>query len=258
MSDTSITDPAEQFYLEGTQKVTAGRYLEAIDAFERALEVRPRESRYLLGLAAAVDRLGFMSYALSLAGQAADADTGSADAWFQMGLGHYRLGDYTSAAGCLKKAIVLFPDHAEAWFFLANSHYLAGNGEKSVECYDRLLAISGRYPKALYNKGVSLADLGRYEEAADAYRACLAMSPHVAVVQTNLGVALASLGQEDEALRLFDLALAADPRDPLTWHNKGLVLAKLGRDGEAAACFQKYRELTGSHHHGTVSGRVLR
>ena len=50
-------DDAENQYREGIVLVTAGRYLEAIRAFERALEIRPREARYLTGLAAAVDRL---------------------------------------------------------------------------------------------------------------------------------------------------------------------------------------------------------
>jgi tetratricopeptide (TPR) repeat protein len=243
--DVLDREEAEECFREGTALFTAGRYPEAIRAFEKALEARPRDARFLTSLAAAVDRLGFFSHALSLAAQAAAVAPLSPDAWFFTGLALYRRGDYTGAEDALSQAIALIPDHTEAWFFLGNCHYLSGEVEKSLDCFDRVLAISGRYPKALYNKGVSLADLGRYEEAVEAYRACLDMSPGVAVVLTNLGVALANLGQSEEAIRSFDEALAIDDRDPLTWHNKGLALAKLGREAEAMDCFSHFRNLAG-------------
>jgi Flp pilus assembly protein TadD len=57
-------EEAEECFREGTALFTAGRYPEAIRVFEKALEARPREARFLAGLAAAVDRLGFFSHAL--------------------------------------------------------------------------------------------------------------------------------------------------------------------------------------------------
>jgi len=256
--DIPQRDEAEDCFFEGTALFTVGRYTEAIRMFKKGLETRPRDARFLAALAAAVDRLGFFSHALSLAGQAAAASPLSPDAWFLRGLALYRLGDYAGAKDALYQAVALIPDHAEAWFFLGNSHYLAGETGKTLECFDRLLAISGRYPKALYNKGVSLADLGRYEEAVEAYRACLDMSPGVAVVLTNLGVALANLGQPEEAIRSFDEALAIDRRDPVTWYNKGLALTKLGREKEAIDCFSHYRELAGDRQPGMARQPTFR
>jgi len=168
-NDHGNVDEAEEQFCDGTQLVTVGRYLEAIQAFNKALEIRPREVRYLAGLAAAVDRLGFFQHALSLAGQATDAAPLSPDAWFLHGLALYRLGNYTGAAESLGRAVALLPDHAEALFFKGNCHFLSGEVDASIDCFDRLLRISGRYPKALYNKGVSLAALGRFDEAVDAY-----------------------------------------------------------------------------------------
>lgn len=251
-------DEAEACFHEGNALFTVGRYPEAVRVFEKALEAKPRDARFLAGLAAAVDRLGLFSHALSLAGQAAAAAPLSPDAWFLRGLAFYRRGNYASAEDAFYQAIALIPEHTEAWFFLGNCYYLSDEAEKSLECFDRLLIVSGRYPKALYNKGVSLADLGRFEEAAEAYRACLDMSPGVAVVLTNLGVALANLGQPEEAIRSFDEALAIDPRDPLTWHNKGLALLKLGREKEAMECFSHYRDSAGDRQPGNTRRAAFR
>jgi Flp pilus assembly protein TadD len=62
--DVLDREEAEECFREGTALFTDGRYPEAIRAFEKALEALPREARFLAGLAAAVDRLGFFSHAL--------------------------------------------------------------------------------------------------------------------------------------------------------------------------------------------------
>src|SRR5512137_2851676 len=118
--EASNGDEAEECFREGAALFTAGRYPEAIRAFEKALEARPREARFLTGLAAAVDRLGFFSHALSLATQATAAAPLSPDAWFLKGLALYRRGDYAGAEDALYQAVALIPDHTEAWFFLGN------------------------------------------------------------------------------------------------------------------------------------------
>ena len=148
-------DP-EGWYREATALFTAGRYPEAIRVFEKALEARPRDARFLPGLAAAVDRIGSFSHALSLAGQAAAAAPLSPDAWFIKGLALYRRGDYAGAEDAFYQAVALVPDHTEAWFFCGNCFYLSGEVEKSLECFDRVLNISGRYRKPCTTRGYPL------------------------------------------------------------------------------------------------------
>ena len=73
---------AQEYYRRGTALVCVGRYADAIECFDNALECFPRYKEVLVALAAAVDRLGLFQEAVLSCNQALEIDTQFPDAWF--------------------------------------------------------------------------------------------------------------------------------------------------------------------------------
>jgi tetratricopeptide (TPR) repeat protein len=189
-----MTLTAQELYQRGTALVCVGRYAEAIEWFDHALERNPRNKEVLVALATAVDRLGLFREAVISCEKAIEIDNQYPDAWFVKGLALFRLSD-TEAGGCFQILVDRDHSHAEAWFKKGNCHYQLGEFNDPIHCYEKMIYIHQKYSKAFYNLAVALAETGRYEEAIQFYDQCLAMNPGVGTVMTNKAVALARLGR---------------------------------------------------------------
>ncbi|MCJ7741081.1 MAG: tetratricopeptide repeat protein, partial [Methanoregula sp.] len=81
---------AQECYQRGTALFSVGRYAEAIEWFDRALERDPLCKEVLVALASAVDRLGLFQEAVISCDQALEIDSQFPDAWFIKGLALFR------------------------------------------------------------------------------------------------------------------------------------------------------------------------
>ena len=81
-----MNNDIQDLYHRGTTLFCTGRYTEAIEVFERALERDPDAREALVALAASVDRLGLFYEAVLCCDRALDVDNQFADAWFIKGV----------------------------------------------------------------------------------------------------------------------------------------------------------------------------
>ena len=168
-------DQKAAYYQRGTTLFCAGRYAEALEFFDRALECDPHAKEVLVAVASTVDRLGLSREAILCCEQAIGEDNQFCDAWFIKGLAHFRLSEYRKSCACFEQLLNNDRTHAEAWFMKGNCHYQLGELDEALCCYDETIRIRRKYPKALYNKAVALAEKGRYDEALLFYDECLGM-----------------------------------------------------------------------------------
>ena len=73
--------------------------------------------------------------ALRLAKHTVEARPDEPRNWSQLGVAHYRRGNFQEAVAALEK----HNKHAHESFFLAMAHWQLGNREKAPECYDQAL-----------------------------------------------------------------------------------------------------------------------
>jgi len=135
----------------GRRHTDAGRYDEAVATFTAALELRPGNPSLLYNRGEAYRRAGKLAEArfdleavLEIEGESADlllalglvayesedwalaieryeasiALSPSPEAWNDLGVVHFRKGDYPRARAAFERAIGLRPDYGEAWFNL--------------------------------------------------------------------------------------------------------------------------------------------
>ncbi len=89
-----MNNDAQDWYHRGTTCFCTGRYAEAIEMFERALEHDPHGKEVLVALAAAIDRLGLFYEAVLCCDRALEVDNQFADALFVKGVALFKLSQY--------------------------------------------------------------------------------------------------------------------------------------------------------------------
>lgn len=215
-SDTPCPEPGEDRALsawellnKGVSLSALGMETEAIEYFDRALEVNPRYEK----------------------------------AWFNKGASLFALGRNDEAMHCNEKALEIDPRLVQAWVNRGVSLSGSGRKDEAIRCYDRALKINPADEDALLNKGLALHALGRYDEAVHHYDRALGINPHCIRAWSYKGITMSLLGKADESLRCCSRAIGMKPNDGELWYNKGLALSTLGRDAEALECYDRALEI---------------
>ena len=162
-----------------------------------------------------------------------------AEAWYNKGMTHGKLGQHKEALACYDEAVKLKPDFAEAWYNKGVTLGELGQSKEALACFDEAIRLKPDYAEAWNNKGAALGKLGQFKEALACFDEAVKLKPDDGEAWCNKGAALYELGQHKEALACFDEAIKLKPDDGEAWYNKGVTLGKLGQSKEALACFNE-------------------
>ncbi|HMK44911.1 MAG TPA: tetratricopeptide repeat protein [Dissulfurispiraceae bacterium] len=138
----SKQEEAPDYFAEGNEHLKAGRYKEAIEAYEAFLK-----------------------------------EGESADVHNNLGLAHFQNGDLDTATKEFEKALTLAPDfapaHANMGLALLNKKEFA----EAVGPLEKALALDPNLAEANYNLGLALYRSGKVAEAIVAYERFIAEAP---------------------------------------------------------------------------------
>jgi tetratricopeptide (TPR) repeat protein len=151
--------------IEGNRYVNIGKYEEAIESYDQALDMDPNYAIPWYNKGSVLDYLGKPEEAIESFDQALDIDPNYADAWNNKGIALGELGNYEEAIESFDQALDIDPNYSNAWYNKGNALCDVARYEEAIECYDQALDIDPNYAKAWNNKGNALYNLGRYEEA---------------------------------------------------------------------------------------------
>jgi tetratricopeptide (TPR) repeat protein len=196
---------AGDYYIIANSLARRQKFEEAIQNYQRALELSPDHARSHNGLALAL--VSRKRYDEALA--------------------HYR------------KALQLKPDYAEVHFNIGDYHRtVSSDKDKAIESYRKALAIKPEYAEAHHNLGFVLIALGRTEEATAEYQKALKIKPDSAEAHNALGSLLAAQGRFKEAIEHF-LRATGIKWDYLEARlNLAKCYARLGRPKDAAMNYE--------------------
>jgi Flp pilus assembly protein TadD len=190
----SLAQPRTSWYNKGVAFDRQKRTEEAIDAYNKALEINPHDVRSL----------------------------------FNKGVDLQMLGRTDEALACYETALSVTPNDAEIWSNKGIALRMMGRTDEAVQCYDRAIELNPRDAGVWSNRGVALRAVGRMEEAIQSYNRALDINPNDAGVWSNKGVALHKLGNLKEAVECYDRALALDPNRSVPRKNREVALRELG------------------------------
>jgi Tfp pilus assembly protein PilF len=149
------------------------KFVEAEEAYNKALEIAPNDANALVGLARMHDRQGNPTKAIEFYHRAIKADPKSALAYNDLGLCFARQKQLDKALQCLGTAVRLQDDNPKYRNNLASVLVEAGRTEEAF----KQLSVGGSPAVAHYNVGYLLQQRGDRSGAIQQLQQALAMDP---------------------------------------------------------------------------------
>ena len=222
--DRIRSDAALSWYEKGNAHLRRGETDDAIDAYDRALKLRPAFPEALR------------------AGGAILRDGGTNDA----------------ALNFFGEAIRLRPTYLDAVLDKGNLLHALGRSDEAVATFDSALVACPNQAGLLTNKGAILHSLGHLDQARAALEAALDADPALPNAHVNYAGYLMRVFRHAEALPVLDRALALKPDYPSAHANRGLTLKMLGRFKEAAEALDRALALEPANDYALTNRGELR
>jgi tetratricopeptide (TPR) repeat protein len=220
-------------YSCGLALANVGRFREAIEHYQQAVELKPDYAQPHNNWGNALLNLNQPEQAIEHFRQALEISPQYAHAHNNLGFVLASLGRVEEAIEHYREAIRIRPDFAGAYSNQGLALASSDRPEEAIECYKTSLRLKPDYPEAQYNWGCALAALNRFPEAISHYDQALRIRPAYAEVHYNWGVAATALNQPAEAIKHYQQALWLKGDFPQARLNLSSVLARMGRMREA-------------------------
>ena len=153
------------YHNRGLAYLQAKQYTDALQDFDRALEINARDASALVGRGTLFARTGSLDKALADLGRAIEIDPQYAEAYAKRCFAKMLLEHPRDALPDCEKAVALNPRHRDAQTNLGVVYAALSRTGDAEASYRRALAIEPSNPDANYNYGVLLAVLRRSDEA---------------------------------------------------------------------------------------------
>jgi tetratricopeptide (TPR) repeat protein/TolB-like protein/DNA-binding winged helix-turn-helix (wHTH) protein len=206
---------ASAFNSLGTFLYQTGRFEEAAAKYEYAVALRPDDMKYVTNLGSA----------------------------------HMLQGNFASAATYFQRAIDIKPTK-NAYSNLGLIHFYVGDYDAAIESQRAAVELQPNDPLAGANLGDTLLAAGRAAEAGQAFEdadrmaaSALRVNPNDPLILMDMAWIKSRLGEQDEARRLIDRAMKLVPDNPYVHYYNGLILNRTGNTTQAFAALQTAVEL---------------
>jgi len=210
--------------LRGMSLGQLGEDLNAIECFNKALELNPRFVMAWNNKGVSLGELGKHGEEIDCYNRALELDPKCAPAWGNKGNWFSRRGEHREAIQCYDQALEREPDRVIQWCNKANSLVELGRPEAALNCCDRALEIDPRCLAAWRRKGTLLESQHKHEDAIKCFDHALKINPQDDTVWNDVGNSLVRLGRRKEAMKYFKKSLQLNPRNAVACLNIGFLL----------------------------------
>jgi tetratricopeptide (TPR) repeat protein len=212
--DPTASDP----YRTGLQLAAQGRFAPAIDMFERALKMRPGDTRVLFALANAAKALGLYDVAESFCVKVLAREPMRMEAVVTLANLKRSRGKYGESEALLVGALAADPSIPELWLTYGSLARETGDDGAAEARWRKALALRPGYIPALGNLADILADRGNTAEALRLYKRVLATKPNDAQARLNRAVIHLLTGNLEKGWRDYAARLRLAEKAPRPDH----------------------------------------
>jgi tetratricopeptide (TPR) repeat protein len=154
-----------------------------------------------------------------------------------------RLGKFSPAIECFRRAIRLCPEHADGHFNLGVAYRSLKRWNEARAALERAVQLQPQWPEAQFNLGNCYRDERRIDEAIACFEAALRVRPDYPKALNNLASLLRGRGEAKRAEELLRRAIALDPRHASAFFNLGGLLRERGELSAALECLVQALEI---------------
>ncbi|MEG4916696.1 tetratricopeptide repeat protein [Microcoleus sp. B7-D4] len=234
------------------------RYDEALESFDRAIELDPNDLSALVLRGYVLHKLKRYDEALASFDRAIELDANNHLAWAKRGYVLHKLKRYEEALVSYDRAIKLDTNYPWAWANRGSVLYNLKRYDEALASYDKVIELDTNYPWAWPLRGYLLYNLKRYNEALVSYDREIELDANNQLAWANRGNVLNDLKRYEEALESYDMAIKLDANNQSAWAKRGYVLYNLQRYDEALESYDMAIELEENNlHFWVLRGIVL-
>jgi uncharacterized protein (TIGR02466 family) len=191
---------------------SANRLEDAINCYQKALQLNPQSSDSHLNLGIALTEKGEILDAIKAFEAALSANPYHPRAHITLGDLLQSQGELDLAIASYQKAIALQPESFEALTSLGMAFYRKGCLQEAQHTYEHALAINPFSTAVLSNIAATFYEQGRMDMATACYREVLNIQPQSPDAHLNLGFLIGQQGQYQEATTHYQQALQLEPQ----------------------------------------------
>jgi tetratricopeptide (TPR) repeat protein len=233
------------YFNQGLTSYRNKKFDEAMDSFQKAIELNPKYAPAYSGLGDVARAQGKYDEAMKYYQKAIELNPKDFMLFMKLGSisGSQKKPD--EAARWYQRAIDLEPKFVPAYRSLGDVFYEQKRYDEAMRSYQKAMELDPKDPQALVRIGNVLLAQRRQDEAVKYYQRAIDLNPRGVPTSVfyDLGKILTGRKRYDEALRYYKTAAERDPKNPTAYLNLAFTLHNLKRDDEAMRNCQKAKEL---------------
>ncbi len=219
----------ESLFQRGNSLMNEGRYEEAIEAYNNALRIKPKDVELLKRIGKACVKIGVDREAIEIYKQVTHLKPDDAEAHFALGDIYSRRGKDEQAMESFKQVIHFNPNSAETYVRLGDIFCRYGLRQVGKKIFEQTIGIRLITPD--YGSG--------YEQAIEAYNKALAIKPNLASAYSGLGWVFKVLEEYEKAIETFNQAISLDPDNVFAYYEIGRIYMKDARYKKAVEILEQ-------------------
>lgn len=110
-------------------------------------------------------------------------------AYYNLGLGYFKLQKFAEAIQAFNKAVDLAPNNAQSIMYRGRVYYTMGDFKNCLEDYERVVKLQPNDPVAYYNRGIAKGQMKNYLGAIQDFDKAIELNPDYAEAYYNRGLA---------------------------------------------------------------------
>ncbi|MBD3307938.1 tetratricopeptide repeat protein [candidate division KSB3 bacterium] len=217
-----------------------GEYEKAIALFELLIETHPIQEKLeqvYQNLATAYAGQEEFEQAINAYQKALDLNPEYQPAYLGLGKITAQLGQYQKAAEIYDYAAELDPQHEAVYTHLGNLAFMQEDYARAISAFQQALDLNPFNMNAYNGLGLSYARQGDFDRAFALYEEALQQNPHAAVIHNSLGTLYMQIGEHEKAIAEFTTSLELDPWNVEVRNNLGVLYLRTERYEDAAKEF---------------------
>ena len=203
----------DRLLASGQDAYQAGRFEEAISAFNRVMALSANEPRT------------------------------AAVASYLIGNVNMTQKKFGNAEISYQRAIGLNPNYADAYNNLGEALGEMKQFPRAIEAFAKAIALDPTLLKARYNQAVTYDRMKNFRYSEFVFRGIIKSNPKYALAYDGLAVTLSKAGRAKEALPLHEKAIALSPAEPSYYFNYAISNLMIGNTTKAMEQQEKLKAL---------------